>query len=142
MTPFARGLGFGLGSALVISAAAGFWVGSETETRLIVAADDIPEGAVITVGMLDVRHVPVRFLSKRKLGVTNVAAVMGQQAIEQRAAPVARRRMHNQASRFGQHHQVFVLVADHQRHGFCGEGPTLVCGLQRNTDGLAGAQAL
>jgi len=80
MTPFARGLGFGLGSALVISAAAGFWVGSETETRLIVAADDIPEGAVITVGMLDVRHVPVRFLSKRKLGVTNVAAVMGQQA--------------------------------------------------------------
>lgn len=80
MSPFARGLVGGTCGSLMLSVMLGWWVGSETETRLIVAAMDIPEGTTLTVGLLDVRRVAERFLSTRKLGASNVAAVMGQQA--------------------------------------------------------------
>lgn len=80
MSPFGLGLAGGTCGALVLSAAMGWWLGAEAETRLIVAATDIPEGTTLTMGLLDVRAVPVRFLSTRKLGAANVATVMGQQA--------------------------------------------------------------
>jgi flagella basal body P-ring formation protein FlgA len=80
MSPFARGVAGGTCVSLCLSLAAGWWLGAEAETRLIVAAMDIPEGTTLTVGLLDVRAVAVRFLSTRKLGASNVAAVMGQHA--------------------------------------------------------------
>jgi hypothetical protein len=69
----------GLGSALV-TAALTIWLGSEAESKLVVAAMEIPEGATITLGMLEMRLVPTRFFSQRKLGVASVAGVMGREA--------------------------------------------------------------
>lgn len=80
MTPFARGVAVGLGGALLVSGGLSWLVAAEPHTRLIVAASDIPEGTGITVGMLEHREVPDRFLSRRKMGVASVAAVMGQEA--------------------------------------------------------------
>lgn len=80
MSPFGLGLAGGTCASLVLSVAMGWWLGAEPETRLIVAATNIPEGTTLTMGLLDVRAVPVRFLSTRKLGAANVATVMGQQA--------------------------------------------------------------
>ncbi len=80
MSPFGRGLLGGTCASMMVTIAVGWWFGAEAETRLLVAAMDIPEGTTLTVGLLDVRAVAVRFLSTRKLGAANVATVMGQQA--------------------------------------------------------------
>lgn len=80
MSSFGRGLVGGACTSLVLSVAVGWWLGAETETRLIVAASDIAEGTTLTMGLLDVRTVAVRFLSTRKLGAANVGNVLGQQA--------------------------------------------------------------
>lgn len=80
MSPFARGFALGLGGALGVAAFVGAALIREPETRLVVAAVDIPEDTDITMGMLEARTVPTRFLSKRKLGAASVAGVMGQPA--------------------------------------------------------------
>lgn len=80
MTPWGRGLLIGGLSAGVVTGGLTAWLSSEPESKLVVAAVEIPEGSTITIGMLEVREVPTRFFSKRKLGVTSVAGVMGQEA--------------------------------------------------------------
>jgi Flp pilus assembly protein CpaB len=64
-----------------VSAVITLWVAPEPTSRVVVAAQQIPEGATITVGMLEERDVPTRFWSKRKLGVASAAGVMGQEAL-------------------------------------------------------------
>lgn len=80
MTSWTRTVLVAAAGSSVVTAALTAWVGSEPTSRLIVAAEQIPEGTTITVGMLEERDVPTRFWSKRKLGVTNVAGVMGHEA--------------------------------------------------------------
>ncbi len=53
-----------------------------------------------------------------------------QQAVEQRAAPVARRRVHHQPRRLVDHQQVLVLVHHRQRHRLGAEGLALRRGPQ------------
>ncbi|MBL8918530.1 MAG: hypothetical protein JNJ54_06685 [Myxococcaceae bacterium] len=64
----------------VVTGALTVWFVSEPESKLVVAAVEIPEGSTITIAMLEVREVPTRFFSRRKLGVSSVAGVMGQEA--------------------------------------------------------------
>ncbi len=80
MSGFARGLVGGSCASLLATVALGWALGAEPESRVIVAATDIPEGTPLTVGLLDDRAVPARFLSTRKLGASSVAAVAGQHA--------------------------------------------------------------
>jgi hypothetical protein len=53
-------------------------------------------------------------------GSVAAACVVGQQAVEQRALPVAGRGMHHQAGRFVQHQQVFVFKQAPARAMGCG----------------------
>ena len=53
------------------------------------------------------------------------AGMVGQQAVEQCARPVARRRMHHQPDRFVDHQQLRILVDDGQRHGLGPKGQAL-----------------
>lgn len=78
MTPWTRALLLGAVGAAVASGGLTTWLAAEPESKLIVAAEEIPEGTSITLGMLEAREVPTRFFSKRKLGATEVAGVMGQ----------------------------------------------------------------
>lgn len=80
MTRLVRSLLQGGLVGAVVGAAATAWLGGESTAKLIVAAMPIPEGAPITVSMLEAREVPSRFMSKRKLGVVQVAGVLGQEA--------------------------------------------------------------
>lgn len=80
MTPWATGLLAGLVCTLSVAAGLGLWLPREPETRVVVAARDIPESTPITLPMLDDAWVPRRFVSGRKLGAVNVAAVMGHPA--------------------------------------------------------------
>ncbi|MDX2010660.1 MAG: hypothetical protein SFW67_10735 [Myxococcaceae bacterium] len=80
MTRLARALVQGGLVGAVVGAAATALLGGEPTAKLIVAAMPIPEGAPITVSMLEAREVPARFMSKRKLGVVQVAGVLGQEA--------------------------------------------------------------
>ena len=58
-------------------------------------------------------------------GSSAARGIARQQAVEQRAAPVARRRMHHQAGRLVDHQQVLVLVQHGQRHRLGPEGLAL-----------------
>jgi hypothetical protein len=80
VSPFARNLVVGVLVGGVTGAVGTWWLAGEPTTKLIVAAMPIPEGAPITVSMLEAREVPTRFMSKRKLGVAHVAGVLGQDA--------------------------------------------------------------
>ncbi|MCA2977730.1 MAG: hypothetical protein INH41_06170 [Myxococcaceae bacterium] len=75
-----RALSWGVVAGVVVGGAGAFWLSAEPTDRLIVAAMTIPEGTTITVSMLEAREVPRRFMSRRKLGVTHVAGVLGQEA--------------------------------------------------------------
>jgi hypothetical protein len=80
VTRFVRGLVAGALAGGLAGAGATAFVAREPTTKLIVAAMPIDEGSTITVSMLEAREVPSRFMSKRKLGVANVAGVLGQEA--------------------------------------------------------------
>ena len=68
---------------------------------------------------------------------TGKSRAVGQQAIEQRAAPVAGRRVNHQAGGFVQHEQVLVFMQHGQRHGLRGESLRLRRGAQREGQRLA-----
>lgn len=80
MTGYRWGFLGGFLTAVGLALAVGYLFSFERSTRLIVAAMDIDEGTPITVTMLEDRSIPTRYLSKRKLGATSVAGIMGQLA--------------------------------------------------------------
>lgn len=80
MTGYRWGFVGGLLTAFGLALAVGYLFSFERSTRLIVAAMNIEEGTTITLTMLEDRSIPDRYLSRRKLGATSVAGIMGQVA--------------------------------------------------------------
>jgi hypothetical protein len=68
------------------------------------------------------------------------AGMMRQQAVEQGAAPVSRRRVHHQTGRFVHHHEVLVLVHHRERHGLRAKRQALRGGHQPDLDPLCGLE--
>ena len=68
------------------------------------------------------------------------AGAMMQQAVHEGARPVARRRMHGEADRFDQHHEIIILIQDVEihlfRHRIGGDGRRHGEGVDRTGDDL------
>ena len=62
---------------------------------------------------------------------------MRQQAVEQRARPVARRRMHHQTGRLVEHDHAVVFIHNVQRHRFGGKGQRFFVQLRAHFDFFA-----
>src|SRR5204862_1230292 len=82
---------------------------------------------------------PMDDAGARQRGARGVA---GEQRIEQRSRPVARRRMDDHAGGLVDHQHVVVLVDDRNRQGLWAVGAAFFSRLQGDVDALAGANAL
>ena len=69
----------------------------------------------------------------RRAAARALCRIAREQAVEQRARPVARRRMHDQAGGLVDHQQVLVLVDDGQRQRLGAEGPALLRSARSST---------
>ena len=68
--------------------------------------------------------------------------MVGEQAVQQSARPIARRRVRDEPSGLVEHDEVFIFIQHHQRHRLRAKGQALFGGHQLKVQGLPDAHAL